>query len=1758
MEQYKFGEVKLGGEYNNLNIPPFTFGSANNLTPDQMNDQAFYTAGAYSTSPLHDYFKIRAELEETGVSQHVEYAKDKFADEQNNVIKDQVKLLVESDQVSEDVKRRILQQYTTGDFEISDDLKRAFGNKLSTSQEGNYTQSDEDDTTKNIETLEENIIDQEVEQFVEEQQLTTDQLIEALIDDIPPERSDDGGARSQEEFDDNMDYALKNLVHKNINQTTETLKGMAGNAAFMQNMTLDFFNYMSQWIKSTIVGATDVGDKGDTFKNWKEARAFVEEEHKQSALGGILGAFSNLQKKVLSKLGFTEEDLYNTDIAKGFENLGEGLESLGEITADHYKSFGDPKADNPVARMAKPLKEGDSRLDPTFWATMYEGLLLFTPFLNLRKKGATIGLKESYSLTEQGVPVDPLKPNTFKVNDVEVSSAINTVKPKADTPLSISLISNPKQTVKMIETALEDTTGQAFKALRTNANEVINWFYTPSFLPKKVYANHAEIKPVIENLIGIQNRALHNMFLDPNDVNFSARHKTLHNIGLMIDTPDIFYPSSSLSELRPFYDKIGAKIVYRKDHYSDFNSRAHVTEVYNELNSYLDSLNLPKEHRGVLVIEDVLNPNAKPFKNPEALYKDAKYSQDGLSAKDKQFRINWYTESTFDPLGAMLEGLENVQYKFIGRNLTKVLDRIDTRFWNAFSYTGRFPKAFDRALVNTSLRGSALATNQLEFLSNLIKTTNFKFKGDLYKTLLDSEHKGRNYTRLTDITDLYPNKPLEYRKKLHEAVAIIEQINRFNHTLSNTLKKQQLNRDGFNRSVVIQEGIGTYDKQVPIKEVFVYDTRQSPIVWDVVEQRGVMFKPKNSQQRSIDARDRMNTQAKDGVFDRDGRQLVQLESMFTPAHGQHYRYALLGLKDTPKSLPKDVVPRRRGYMSQHLETNFVVRRYPRNVMVDGINYTAKTLQESKAQFGVRGSQANFAEVVGASPNKQTAKRYVEDFNRKDNEYFYEFEKVSEDVFSEYQNVERITNSVRNSAKERSTNEIVGATYEDVASTFFRETRGLSEQFAMSQMQDIIKSNWVDIFGSKLAQGTLQADATTKAGKFPTQRPNVSEIALSNNSSDLLIAQQAVASWDRITLSQMGVPDNIIAKGIRSLFDGLAAVSEPTAKLTNPLTRGLERVARKVSRNANFIESMPSRVISTTLITMNVPFKHIVLQPQAVLDTIFANGPATGLANMYNMSGFLNVYLRDSIYFSKYKDGFNFLIDDLYTKGRIAKNNKIDRKLIMSQDDLRLAAREMKESGTLNVDQHVMVQGITSADPIKIQEGFFGKTKALAMYPLEKLVNFNRKVGFNFGEQLNRIGMWMAAKSMWEVKNPGKNWRTRKALDEINYNAWELGGSMTKEGSYAYQRVPILKWFTQFMSYPQKAAELLVNPGAGPLTPMQRGLIGGWRMWFYGIRSGSVYGLGNMLYNHYKDINSEFAQNLADFLDTDAGVNFILNAMLNQAQGSDKVDLDFAATYSPLGGMGGTSFTQMYQILKRVIGGDINPYEDGSAPVLQQAQQLMQWWKTIVRYNEYHGGVLKPENMMTLFKRSARLTTGTNAISKAFKRYAVQDKLTRYGQEVGLNDEGKIEGLVSSLFGVQDKQEKALYESFSNGGYKRPNDLEQLAKELVGDYIAMTKEPTWLSFQQYKDDMEKLMIDGIYHQDEAIQILEYMDERFDRAEGGTMLESRIRQLQDLESLDPKSKRAIQNLVDSPEMQNLMEELYPNANFKFKRDTREDKQ
>lgn len=84
----------------------------------------------------------------------------------------------------------------------------------------------------------------------------------------------------------------------------------------------------------------------------------------------------------------------------------------------------------------------------------------------------------------------------------------------------------------------------------------------------------------------------------------------------------------------------------------------------------------------------------------------------------------------------------------------------------------------------------------------------------------------------------------------------------------------------------------------------------------------------------------------------------------------------------------------------------------------------------------------------------------------------------------------------------------------------------------------------------------------------------------------------------------------------------------------------------------------------------------------------------------------------------------------------------------------------------------------------------------------------RLVGFDTGEFLNMSSTFLVAWKRWQRNNPGKSWQSKSALAEISGDTRQISLSMTRPGSFPYQKGWLGVMF-QFMAISHKAVAAML-------------------------------------------------------------------------------------------------------------------------------------------------------------------------------------------------------------------------------------------------------------------------------------------------------------------------------------------------------------
>jgi hypothetical protein len=152
---------------------------------------------------------------------------------------------------------------------------------------------------------------------------------------------------------------------------------------------------------------------------------------------------------------------------------------------------------------------------------------------------------------------------------------------------------------------------------------------------------------------------------------------------------------------------------------------------------------------------------------------------------------------------------------------------------------------------------------------------------------------------------------------------------------------------------------------------------------------------------------------------------------------------------------------------------------------------------------------------------------------------------------------------------------------------------------------------------------------------------------------------------------------------------------------------------------------------------------------------------------------------------------------------------------MDVDELRVMREALFDRSGLpqSMDTNTLVEGWVRAQKNTVKSHL---PSTLIVGP----VQLAKKIGFDLGEYTNLASSWLVAKRLWQKANKTQahNWAKKTNLDEISARAREISYSMTRPGSFKYQR-GMMSIPMQFIAVPHKAM-LSILPEA----------LGGTRAW----------------------------------------------------------------------------------------------------------------------------------------------------------------------------------------------------------------------------------------------------------------------------------------------------------------------------------------
>jgi hypothetical protein len=1266
------------------------------------------------------------------------------------------------------------------------------------------------------------------------------------------------------------------------------------------------------------------------------------------------------------------------------------------------------------------------------------------------------------------------------------NSIKNLVKIDPDSPATTTSIANPKMSADLLAGALEDSSDNTAKSLGITKGEAI----ADAVLPNDVRGGDINVHPDLRSrIISKVNReeaefsgVMEELRFDPNIQNADAM---IADKNLVLDTikevRDLHYHQNKSAVENVVGNLYEGNAIFGPSEGLAFGSRKAAISSYDRLRSLVETL--PESMRGEISIVDALTnkryspetimkeeafmsreelqPVLSKYKrkedNPEfaanqtkatelenqALALDKKVKEanaikdtaardvlaeevrnlriearrlreanERIIAEDvppelkaklnyagstppKQFFVEWRWKKEYDPINPFIFGEDAISARLgFGKLSVDVsgLEKTGLEGWILNPNT--LPKNYQQAVARLGPR-AAKASN---FILNKIK--NDIVSGGLKKevaSLIEAGlQTGKEEFSLKELGAMFTHLKQPQLEKLLQKHIAVRSVIRWTHQLINYQKRDSYYANNFTRGLKVD---GEFKHAINDHIVFDDVTLKKPAtVWDFDLEKEVFLE--------IDGEKLLDpTTKRRATFATNGKRVVQLAEPIEKADG-HFRYALVeGERTTIDLLPDVVVRKVDGYFPRSYKEHFFIDVTPTIAKIDGF------------PTGDRTVLATLANTVAAASSKAEAEALKAEFMAKypASKFDVSIRAARENDFGTLLKDYELHGSSLNHAKKRgehlpSANNTL-AKLEDPLLTLNKTVSELTRSGAMAHFDREFEKAFVRDYGEFLDSPEL-----------PT---NVMGIKLKGTVSIESKAKYdtAIAVYNKY--ARLKAFDTTSGRAVSGFLNTVADVLEDFKILPGNL-----KVASKIRDAAGNTEnslSLPRKVASTLYISF-FPQRQYIVQLQTFVE-LAAMYPFSAPKMLMQTIALRTALLADSNVYSG-KLGAGALL-----KG--AKTAAIG----MNEAEFNATLKAIKQAGLLEqIDLNLMVHGLFNELDTPLKEtrmqaaGRISKTIATAPAKISKTV------GYDNAEALNRIGLFLVAKENWRRRNPGKDWTTRTAVEEIAADEYYLSGSMSRENAFKYQS-GFWSNFFQFSAASHKVTMNIFQEGSTSLSTSQRLRLGITRSILFGGRHGLP--LGEILFDYINTIEDEKARQqlmkLAPGL-IDNVVNNVIEMSTNE-----KAELDISGTVSPNLKYVHPALEIFIKYLRNEQGGPKFPVQSAFGSLYDTAKTL---------YHMFEVKDLDKDSAMAAANTIAKLATGWSAISKSYADRALKDKETKLGIKFGLNLTGPE--IAAEAFGIKTQRQQYVMDGI-NSAQKAEQLFKSLGADLYNTMLVLEKE-----------------------------------------------------------------------------------------------------
>ena len=725
--------------------------------------------------------------------------------------------------------------------------------------------------------------------------------------------------------------------------------------------------------------------------------------------------------------------------------------------------------------------------------------------------------------------------------------------------------------------------------------------------------------------------------------------------------------------------------------------------------------------------------------------------------------------------------------------------------------------------------------------------------------------------------------------------------------------------------------------------------------------------------------------------------------------GSHYRngdeiveYARIGKGATKGEITSGAIPYIKGYVPRVYENPFFITRTPKEIMVNGTKVLAKDVDDvTLAKYKTSHYAANTIKEVQGK---------IDELSKADPTGLYTFKRdrlTEKSVFEEFD----VTRQMQVHSMKRGKQVLAGGELQDPYEAMMRLITGTSRKVAFDEFMMAAKTDFVRKYGD-----------LTK-GRFPTTMDDITKPAnMSVSLSEKVKDAQAVFNW----LEGMMVMQRYDSALWRDAWYGAGEFADKMAPWIGKLLRGLG-------------ENYPPdylRRLSTALFISLRPARQILLQPFQLITYAVADPSLLKPSNMQKFSKEMSV--MQMLLFYKNNSKVGKTLPDSFI---LATGAKIMR---LPDKEFKRFADNFKSSGILqSIDSNTLIDGLYAAKGQKLTQSTAMEVAESITGAVAAVPKAGRAIGFDVGERFNLLGSFLIARKRLQKTNPSIDINSPQALAQAHADAREIAFSMTRPGTFQYQRNALSLPF-QFFAAPHKAILNLTT--SKYWTPAEKARLMASHFVLFGAAGVGIqkfvfdegyFGEGLNLRGEFGNlVDPAILRSLEDGIIMGWGVNRALSYLFNE-----DVDLDLTASFSPVSN-GVLPFSEFMHALREkefqqvILGPGWN--------AATRVGQMFKDWAGILE-GDYDANV-KVEDALKAVAYISSMGTDAMKYNAARNLHMI---VTSNKRPVHEND--SIVHAYGQLLGIGTKEQSVIFEEL-----KRSKKLEESAREtgkvLFKDFI----------------------------------------------------------------------------------------------------------